>query len=205
MKEKDIVDFTKFDKDENGELIDNNGEQVGCEICYTHEKAYEYFGEDENLKNEEKIPIPRCPICGKRLIRSCNYTTMDGNAIVSEVNYSNPNGNIGLYSIWECETCTDKYDNTQLFALMPEPIAHNGNHDIYYTGGKDYIMTDEINELLTLIKNNVMPLIMQYVRRVLNPEDGIDKSLNENNLQWWCSGGIEHAIAEWLYNHGYKK
>lgn len=205
MKEKDIVDFTKFKKDEDDELIDENGNQVGCEICYTHEKAYKYFSEDEKPENEETIPIPRCPICGKRLIRRVNYTTMAGNAIVSEVNYSNPNGNIGFYSIWECESCTDKYDNTQLFALMPEPIGWNGNHDIYYTGGKKYIETEEINELLTLVKNNVMPMIMQYVRRVLQPEDFIDKNLSEKNLEWWCSGEIEHAIAEWLYNHGLKK
>lgn len=49
MKEKDIVDFTKFKKDEDDELIDENGNQVGCEICYTHEKAYKYFIEMNNV------------------------------------------------------------------------------------------------------------------------------------------------------------
>lgn len=205
MKEKNIVDFTKFKKDEQNELIDENGNTVECKICYTHEKAYEYFRNDNLPENMEFISRPRCPFCGKRLIRRHCYTTANGNAVVSEVNYSNPNGNIGFYSIWECETCTDKYNNTQLFALMPEPIAWNGNHDIYYTGGKAYIESEEINELLTLIKNHVMPMIMQYVRRVLHPEDMIDKNLSENNLNWWCSGEIEHALAEWLYNHGLKK
>lgn len=205
MKEKDIVDFTKFKKDEEDELIDDKGNRVGCEICYTHEKAYEYFENDEKDENMEKISIPRCPICGKYLTRRNNWTTMKGNAVVSEVNYSNPDGNIGFYSIWECENCVDIFDNTQLFALMPEPISYNGNHNIYCTGGDKYIETKELKELLELVKSKVMPSIMQYVRRVLNPKDFMDKNLTEDNLRWWCSYDIEHAIAEWLYNHGWKK
>lgn len=38
MKERDIVDFTKMIKNENGKLIDENGKEIGCMICYTHEK-----------------------------------------------------------------------------------------------------------------------------------------------------------------------
>ena len=205
MKEKDIVDFTKFEKDADGELIDNDGEQVGCEICYTHEKASEYFNKDEYVKNIEKMAIPRCPICGKHLVRRDNYTTMLGNAVVSELNYSNPDGNIGFYSIWECESCVDKYDNNQLFALIPEPIVYNANHDIYYTGGNRFIESKELSELVTLLKSKIMPSILNYIRRVLNPENALDKILSEDDLQWWCSGDIENAVAEWLYNHGWKK
>ncbi len=206
MKEKDIVDFTKFEKDADDNFIDGEGEHIGCEICYTHEKAYKYFEEDERNENMIKISIPRCPFCGKRLIRRYYYTSMCGNAVVSEVNYSNPDGNIGFYSIWECETCLNKYNQCeQVFALMPEPIAYNANHDIYYTGGNRFIESKELNELITLIKSKVIPSVVQYIKRVNHPECTIDNMLSENNLKLWVSDDIEHAVAEWLYNHGWKK
>ena len=78
MKEKDIVDFTKFNKDNDGDYIDEKGEEVGCEICYTHKKAYEYFDNDLNPENMEEIPVPRCPVCGKPMVRR-NAWTSDGN------------------------------------------------------------------------------------------------------------------------------
>lgn len=204
MKEKDIVDFSKMEKNEADEYIDKDGNEVGCEICYTHQKAYEYFEDDNNKKSQELVPIPVCPYCGKYLVRRLQWTE-EGNDIVSEVNYSNPEGNIGFYSIWKCEECKDHFGNDQIFALMPEPIDWNANHDIYYTGGKKYIVDENTGELLKLVKNKVMPMIMQYIRRVLHPKDAIDKGLTEDNLKWWCSGEIEHAIAEWMYNHGWKK
>lgn len=204
MRERDIVDFTKFEKNDD-DFIDDNGNLIGCEICYTHEKAYEHFGDDEKLENMDKIPIPRCPVCGKHLVRRLNFTTMAGNAVVGETNYQDPDANIGFYSIWECEDCMDKYDHNQIFALMPIPIGWNANHDIYYTGGKEFSESKDLDELIKLIKLKVMPSIMNYVRRVLRPENVIDKNLNENNLNWWCSGDIEHAVAEWMYNHGWKK
>ena len=204
MKERDIVDFSKFYKNKDGYLVDENNEEVGCEICYTHKKAYEKFKVDEDL-NVEKISSPICPICGEPLSRRYNNTTECFNAVVSEYNGSNPNGNIGFYSIWECEHCKDYYGNKMTYALIPEPIIYNGNHDIFYTGGKYYIRTPEEEELLELVKAKVMPSIMQYIRRVINPKDGFDKSLSEDNLKYWCSNDIEHAIAEWMYNHGFKK
>ena len=164
MKEKDIVDFTKFNKDKDGEYIDEKGEEVGCEICYTHKKAYEYFDNDLNPENMQEIPVPRCPVCGKPMIRRYSWIS-DGNAVVSEVNYSNPEGNIGLYSIWECETetCINRYGITQIYDLMPIPIGWNANHDIYYTGGKNYLESTEFKDLLDLIKLKVMPLIISIL------------------------------------------
>ena len=112
------------------------------------------------------------------------------------------------WNIWwhfKWKSILDKFENKQIFALIPEPINYNANHDIYYTGGKRYISDKTTGELLNLVKNKVMPMIMEYVRRVLHPENAIDKELTEDNLKWWCSGEIEHAIAEWMYNHGWKK
>ena len=43
MKEKDIVDFDKMKK--HGDwYVDDDGTEFACEICHTHEKAYEKFG-----------------------------------------------------------------------------------------------------------------------------------------------------------------
>lgn len=41
MKEKEIVDFTKLKKNEEGDYLTESGEEIGCGLCYTHEKAYE--------------------------------------------------------------------------------------------------------------------------------------------------------------------
>ena len=200
MKEKNIVDFTKMMKVHN-EYYDENGDAVGCEICYTHQKAYEKLS---GVNIETEIPKPVCPICGGPLSRRFNWTE-NGSDIVSEVNYSNPEGEIGFYSIWECGNCKDNYDNTQLYAMMPIPIAWNANHDIYYTGGKDYCVDSTIGELIDIIKAKVLPDILHYVRRLLNPEDKIDENLDETNLKRWCSNSIKHAVCTWMYNHGWKK
>ena len=54
MKERDIVDFTKMKKNEDGEFIDENGNEVGCEICYTHKKAYEKYVDGEEEAHEHR-------------------------------------------------------------------------------------------------------------------------------------------------------
>ena len=101
MKEKDFVDFTKmkYDKDYDT-YYDEEDTDVGCKICYTHSQVYKKFEQ-----KYQKILQPRCPKCGNLLDNySCGYQ----NAVVSEVNYSNPDGEIGLYSVWECSNCRDK-------------------------------------------------------------------------------------------------
>ena len=62
MKEKDIVDFTKFkvsEEDEN-EHIDENGNEVWCQICYTHELAEKILPiRLKELVNEEDEEDPQ--------------------------------------------------------------------------------------------------------------------------------------------------
>lgn len=77
MKEKDFVDFTKMEQDEDGNYLDENGKDVGCHICYIHQQVYDKYNNKHG-----NILIPRCPNCGELL-----------------TNYSNPDGEIGLYSI----------------------------------------------------------------------------------------------------------
>ena len=209
MKEREIVDFETFqrDADDEDEILDEHGNPIGCLICETHERAYKFFDKDEMLDNMVKITKPRCPKCGKFLSQEWCNTTMANNAVVSEGNYSNPEGQIGLYSIWECEDCADKLNitNGPNYALMPVPVSHNGNHDIWYTGGESYIIDDELDEFIKLIYDKIMPSIENYVKRKLNPEGVYDTQiLGINNLRLWCKGDIEHALAEYLYKRGLK-
>ena len=192
MKEKDIVDFTKMKKNEEDEYIDSEGNEVGCRICYTHAKACEYF---ENLDHFQNADIHAlCPNCGNS-IHSINFE------VVSEVNYSNPDGEIGYYPVAYCEKC-NKY-----FAFIPQEIEYNANHDIYYTGGRDYITDNtELKKLENEIFESIKPSIKQYIERKMNPEDYYDKELLDMaNVMTWCHRDVEHAIANWMYEHGYKK
>lgn len=193
MKERDIVDFEKL-KETNPELFDENGEFKECRICYTHTKAYEKF-KDESLL-ELQIPKPICPNCGE-MVHYAGYGS--DSVIVSEVNYPNPDGEIGYYSIWDCPSCGAN------FSLMPVLVNYNANHDIFYTGGKDYLYDKDMKEVSKKIFDAVYLSIKQYVDRKLNPENGVDERLNEKNIEIWTSRDIEHAIAEIMYDHGFKK
>ena len=214
MKEKQIVNFddtSKFTKKINkygyAKYYDKDGNDIGCQICYVHSEAEKYFEDDDREENQITIPHPRCPKCGNLLERRYYWTSDNCTDIVSEVNYSNPEGEIGLYSIWECnnEECCDNYGNEQIYALMPIPIVWNANHDIYYTGGKDFIIDKELEELCSLIYENIMPSILQYIDRKLDPKDVIDKNLDKSNIKLWCSRDVKRALAEYLYSHGMKK
>lgn len=187
MKEKDIVDFTKMEYDEeNDNYINSEGNDVGCQICYTHSQAYKKFGE---YYTEKIDMLPLCPKCGERMI---DYESQ----VISEVNYSNPDGEIGYYPVFYCNEC-DKY-----FAYMPVEINHNGNHDIYYTGGRDYIEDEEQQKLKNDVFKSIKPSIEQYIRRVVDEKE---KGLDLWNIMTWCSRDVEHAIANWLYEHKLKK
>lgn len=206
MKEKDIVDFTKMKKIEHehyDEYIDDNGNEVGCKICYTHDKAYEKF--NELTKNSKVKHL--CPKCGKRLVRDCySHTDDNGMVVVSEVNYSKPEGNIGYYELYYCENpeCEDFYGQSY-YALIPERVCYNGNHGIFYTGGDDYFMDKDMEELAKMVFEAVKPSIDQYVERKLNPVNVIDKNLSEWNLHLWTSRDVSSILAKWFYEHGLKK
>ena len=214
MKERDIVDFTKMTKNENGELIDENGKEIGCMICYTHEKAAEKFDEKLNSPEYEQLlyqfgieRVAFCPKCGSLLVPCYDWTDSNEMAIVSEENVSLPDGNIGYYHICECtnEECTDKYGNRSIFALMPEPIEYNGNHSIFYTGGRTYLEDNDMQELSNQIFKAIQPSINNYIERKLNPENGIDKNLNIRNIELWASRDVNEILANWFYEHGMKK
>ena len=116
-------------------------------------------------------------------------------------------GNIGYYHICECtnEECTDKYGNRSIFALMPEPIEYNGNHSIFYTGGRTYLEDNDMQELSNQIFKAIQPSINNYIERKLNPKNKIDENLNLNNIELWTSRDVDEILANWFYEHGMKK
>ena len=193
MTEKDIVDFEDKDKfikdEENKRYIEKEtGKDVGCEICYTHIKAYDYFKSKSHIK--EMISSPICPNCKKQMILEAD------DVVVGEVNYSDPKNKIYYTNIYRCEECDKK------FCLLPNDVEYNGNHDIYYTGGRDYLNDDnKLKPLLEDITKRINVQVTDYVTRKLAGED----TLSEWNLQYWCSGEIEKAICNFLYEAGVKK
>lgn len=192
ITEKDIVDFEdkdKFIKDEEnyGYIEKETGEDVGCEICYTHVKAYDYFRSKSQQK--ELISSPLCPICKKQM-----YLVVD-DVVVGEVNYSDPKNKIYYTNIYRCKRCDKE------ICLLPNDVEYNANHDIYYTGGRDYLNDDKLKPLLEDITKRINDKVTNYVNRKLAGED----TLNEWNIQYWCSGEIENAICNFLYEAGVKK
>lgn len=187
MKEKDIVNFEKMKKQDDV-YIDEHDNEIGCEICYTHVKAYKKF---EAMQTCHVEILPICPNCGDD-----KYLDDEGLCVISEVNYSNPYGEIGYYPVYYCDNC-EKY-----FAYMPQQIAYNANHDIYCTGGRDYIENEDQKKLKDDVFNAIKPSIEQYIRRVV---DEHEKGLDMWNILLWCERDIEAAIANWLYDHKLKK
>ena len=193
MTEKDIVDFedkNKFIKDEENKsyIEKETGKDVGCEICYTHIKAYDYFKSKSHVK--ELISSPICPNCKKQMILEAD------DVVVGEVNYSDPKNKIYYTNIYKCEECDKE------ICLLPNDVEYNGNHDIYYTGGRDYLNDDnKLKSLLEDITKRINVQVTDYVTRKLAGED----TLSEWNIRYWCSGEIEKAICNFLYEAGVKK
>ena len=213
MKERDIVDFDKMEKMSDGDdYIDpDTGDEIGCQICYTHVKAAKILREKQFSQSNvgmyfERLKCyrPLCPDCGKPLepggSSGCGY------AVVSEVNYANPEGEISYSQLWHCgdDECAGKTTNKN-FAMIPIPITYNANHDIYYTGGRDYASTEDVEKLISDIFEKMKPSIQQYIRRKTNPEDKMDEMLHEDNVLGWCQSDIEHVICNYLYERGLKK
>lgn len=147
-----------------------------CEVCALHDIARDV------LKD-----IIQCPHCHKDINADKIEYTGEFN-IVGETNYYSEDQNIENILTIECPHCR-KY-----IGFKAIPLTYNSNHDIYYTGGKDYLVTDKI-ELTEGIKNS----IKQYTDRLKAGEN-----LESWNLEKWIQYGIEHMVAEILYKYGLK-
>lgn len=203
MKEKDIVDFSKMEETEDGFVIDEDGNEIGCKICHTHEKAFEILSKKQVTSKGKVLPL--CPKCGNVLSPLSDSGYEYGT--VSEVNYSNPDGEIGLYEFYHCDVCLEdsKLSTQQNYALMPIRIVHNANHGIHYTGGRDYAEDEDIEKLIDAIFEGMKGSIQQYVERKLNPKNDFDKMLDMSNVMLWSKRDVESAVCNWLYERGLKK
>lgn len=186
----------KLEKNEDGDYILENGEDIGCIHCEVHRRAYAKFKKMQPTKRSHLID-PVCPKCGN--VVECDYASGYDYAVVSEANFYVPEGQIGYYKIYHCEECE------QTYAMMPIPIVYNANHDTFYTGGRQYAEDDEVKKLCSSVAGKLMPLINDYIERRENPEHPLDKCLTIDNVDGWCTGDIEHLICNWLYEKGYKK
>lgn len=173
MKEKDIVKWEDIPEEE-------------CDVCYLHENAYK-------ILKEEYL----CPRCNAPLIKG-GLGYGEGFVVVGETNFYNEDQNIGMYELYHCKKCGDGLGN--IYVTMPIPVIYNGNHDIFYTGGKNYLV-DSTKIIDEKIKEKLLPTIEQYTRRI---KDG-ERSIDSWNLLIWLTGDIHNIIAGFLYENGYKK
>lgn len=154
-----------------------------CLVCKVHEIA------------AEKIPNGiKCPHCGEynTIYQLIDDDIDDKYSVVGEVNYVDDEmeQNIEKYLVGTCIHC-DKH-----IALIPQEIIYNANHDILYTGGKDYLIDyNGLGDFSSITKS-----IEQYTTRIKNGEN-----LQPINLSTWIRYDIEHIIAEYLYKKGFKK
>ena len=172
MKGKEFIDTTKITEDD-------------CEVCEAHTQAYKLMPPDHI----------ECPHCKKQVSLEYCYK-LDLN-VVGETNTCDieelKEENFRMLPTITCEHCKG------YIALVPTPIVYNGNHDIYYSGGKAYMPTLDNNELRKIVREKLGKTFDQYTKRVRK-----EKDLGVENLLTWTSYDIEHIIAQILYEKGLK-
>jgi hypothetical protein len=156
--------------------LDENKDYDFCSICKVHEEAY------NKIENQY---VCKCGTVLYDLNENEDWT------VVGEANYYDKEHEINKYIVLECYECGKRY------ALIPTEVIYNANHDIYYTGGKNYLIEDISEER---IKKGIMKNIEQYTKRIKAGEN-----LDSWNLYTWISYELEHIIAEYLYEKGFKK
>lgn len=154
----------------------------GCSCCQVHDKAYEVI-QDHVI----------CPSCNESI--EGFFIKWDEWTVVGEANFYDKDHAIGKYPVEVCPNC-DEY-----IALMPQQITWNANHDVYYTGGKEYLNDKHEGEIFDLAQKKIEASIHQWKTRYDNGE----KILTEWQLALWIKRDITHSIAEYLYKKGLKK
>lgn len=119
-----------------------------CDVCYLHRKA------KEKLKD-----YILCPHCGARLKRLNIFNSNSYKTIIEKDN----DNNIINKHIMPTQTCTVCSNE---FAFKPIPIIYNGNHNIYYTGGRAFLVTSSPK-----ITPDIMDLIEEIHIATSNNED----------------------------------
>lgn len=147
-----------------------------CGVCYLHEKAY------EKIEN-----IIRCPHCKQEIkFNDLNISIV----VVGEKNGYEENDKIEKMLAFDCNSCGKP------IGFKTIPLIYNANHDIIYTGGKYYVTEEDAPK----VSDEILKSIEQYTTRIKNGE-----KLEPWNLKIWIEYEMEHILAKWLYEHGYKE
>lgn len=153
------------------------GKDDSCELCELHEKF------------NEKVDFIPCPHCDTPVEPSYSELT-----VVGEHNGSDTK-NITKCPVLKCDNCG------QTVALVPMVIHYNANHDVYYTGEPCFMTFEEGEELEKRVAERMKKSVEQFVSRVKEGEN----NLTEFYLNLWMSRDVSGAVAEFLYEKGYKK
>lgn len=170
MKRKEF-----FDKCEEDCLED-------CFVCAVHARA------------ETKIPNSSalaCPFCKKPISFSYfnNVTKNPKIRVIGESNYCDHEDHYRKNIVFGCPYCAKE------ISVKLEKIIYNGNHGVYYTGGKKY--TYSMDSIKEKTKERILPLIENYTQRIKNGE-----KLIPSNLRTWINYEIDKICAEILYENG---
>lgn len=150
-----------------------------CVLCATHEDAY------------KKIPDGIvCPYCE----HNHEHAEIKNYTVVGMTNGYEPDDKISKLPVMTCDKC-DEY-----FALMPEKINYNANHDVYYTGGGNYLNNDDENKIFLVAQKKIEASLTQWVERYDKGE-----KLDPSFPALWIKRDITHAIASYLFEKGLKK
>lgn len=154
-----------------------------CSLCEVHERA-----------NESIQAGHECPHCGA--VHTYEEFVFDERewAVVGEHNGVNLEESIFKREIITCKKCDGH------FVLTPEKVIYNGNHDIYYSGGKFYLNDEDSDRILADAEKRIRADLDQFVRR-FNEGD----KLEVQYPAMWMRASLEHAIAEYLFVRGFKK
>ena len=141
MKAKDLITQDDLDKSKHSKE---------CGLCELHSIAYERI---------DDIQAYACPHCGSQLDPPFSVD----NLIVGETNgaglqdgkLQSPDENINKMIVVTCSGC-DK-----LVGFMPVPVQWNANHDVHYTGGKDYMNGKTWDDMEPDLKSKVEKSITQ--------------------------------------------
>lgn len=149
-----------------------------CTICKVHEMGYREINDTIN-----------CPWCDHE------HSLSDFDfQVVGEANFYSPDQLIHKYPITVCLGCGNN------FALAPYKIQHNGNHDIYYTGGDHYLPDDCDTEIFNNLEKEIEGKLGNWIERY-----EADEKLNSSYPALWIRRSVTEAIAKYLYDKGFKK
>ena len=159
-----------------------------CGLRHVHAKAYDYF-------EAKCFPFFECPWCGEHILYYESHGNSFNFTVVGESNRGTPDEKMYLANADACSKCGEH------FAFLPEKIQYNANHDVFYTGGKDYLLDDEGEDRIrATLKDAITPSIDNFMQRLASGE-----SLKPSHLVGWIASKIEKVVAEDLYRRGLKK